>query len=102
MAWWDSENPLEAEIRQEKAEAYFAACRKMTAALEAFHDFDRLNAGSELDAHQQVRRAELVREAAKRVHYVVIQREALNLSCPPEFFEAYSIPEEIRAGMGSP
>jgi hypothetical protein len=34
------DNPLAAEILQEAAEAYFAACRKMVASLEALRAFE--------------------------------------------------------------
>jgi hypothetical protein len=41
MAFVDPENPLSAEILQEAAESYFAACRKMVVALEELKSFDR-------------------------------------------------------------
>jgi hypothetical protein len=82
MALDDADNPLAIEIQQEKAEAYFAACRKMVDALEALQAFDRAVA-SVTQGHEQItRRSELLEDAAERVYFVVIQREAMNLWCP--------------------
>src|SRR5580658_4524185 len=92
----DPDNPLAVEIRQEMAEAYFAACRKMVASLEALKAFDRAVASSTLDNEQITRRAELLEEARERVFFVVIQREAMKFSCFEEFFKDYEIPDEVR------
>ncbi len=96
----DPDNPLAAEIRQEMAEAYFAACKPMVAALEALRVFDRTVAASTPDNGQIRHRSELLEEACERVHFVVIQREALQLSCLEGFFEDYEITGEVRALMG--
>ena len=101
MAFIDSDNPLAAEILQEAAESYFAACRKMVDSLEALRDFDRAVASSTRDKEQIRRRSELLEDAAERVHFVVIQREAMKLSGYDEFFEKYEIPNEVRRRLGS-
>jgi len=92
----DRDNPLAAEIRQEIAEAYFAGCRKMVDSLEALKTFDRVVGSSTLDKRQIVRRSELLDEAGERVYFVVIQREAMGLSCFEEFFEDYQVPNDVR------
>jgi hypothetical protein len=96
----DSDNPLAVEIRQEIADAYFAACKKMVDSLEALKTFDRARAASTPDNQQIARRTELIEDAAERVHFVVIQREAMNLPCFVEFFEDYEIPREVRTRLG--
>jgi len=96
----DADNPLVVEIRQEIADAYFAACKKMVESLEALKTFDRACAASTQDNKQITRRNELIDDAAERVYFVVIQREAMNLPCFVEFFEDYEIPEEVRTRLG--
>lgn len=97
---FDPDNPLAIEIRQEMAAAYFAACRKMVNSLEALKAFDHAVASSALDNEQITRRSELLEEAAERVFFVVIQREAMKLSCFEGFFEDYEIPDEVRTRLG--
>ena len=92
----DRDNPLAAEIRREIAEAYFAACRKMVGSLEALKAFDHAVGSSTLDNRQVVRRFELLEEAGERVYFVVIQREAMGLSCFEEFFSEYEVPNDVR------
>ena len=96
----DADNPLAAEIRQEMAEAYFAACRKMVDSLETLKAFDHAAASSALGAEQIMRRSELLEDAAERVYFVVIQREAMNLSGYEEFFEDYEVSNEVRTRLG--
>jgi hypothetical protein len=96
----DPDNPLAFEIRQEIAEAYFAACKKMAASLETLKAFDHGAASLTRDDGQITRRSELLEEAAERVFFVIIQREAMNLSCFEEFFKDYEIPDEVRARLG--
>ena len=97
---FDPDNPLAVEIQQEMAAAYFAACRKMVDSLEALKAFDRAVASSTLDNEQITRRSELLEDAAERVYFVVIQREAMKLSCFEEFFEDYEVPDEVRTRLG--
>ena len=96
----DADNPLAVEIRQEMAEAYFAGCKKMVASLEALKAFDRAVTSATLDHEQFTRRSELLEDAGDRVFFVVIQREAMNLSCFEGFFQDYEIPDEVRTRMG--
>jgi hypothetical protein len=98
----DPDNPLAVEIRQESAAAYFAACRKMVEALEALKVFDHAVAPVTRDNERTTRRSELLEDAAERVHFVVIQREAMKFSRYEEFFETYEVPPEVRARLGSP
>ena len=96
----DPDNPLAVEIRQEMAEAYFAACKKMVNSLEALKTFDRAVASLPRDNEQITRRSDLLEDAAELVHFVVIQREAMQLSCLEGFFEDFEIPDEVRTRMG--
>ena len=96
----DPDNPLAVEIRQEMAAAYFAACKKMVNSLEALKAFNLTLVSPTLSKAQITRRSELLEEAAERVHFVVIQREAMNLSCFEEFFKDYEILDEVRTRMG--
>jgi hypothetical protein len=96
----DPNNPLAVEIQEEIAAAYFAACRKMVDSLEALKAFDRAVAFSTLDNEQIARRSELLEEAAERVYFVVIQREAIKLSGGRKFFDDYEVPNEVMARLG--
>jgi hypothetical protein len=90
------DNPLAVEIQQETAAAYFAACRKMVDSIEALKVFDHALASAPRGNEQITRRSELLEDAVERVYFVVIQREAMKLSCSAEFFEDYEIPDEVR------
>lgn len=92
----DPDNPLAIEIRQEMAASYFAACKKMVDSLEALKAFDRAVGVATRNKKHITRRSELLKEAAERVHFVVIQREAMQFSGYEEFFEDYEIPDEVR------
>lgn len=100
MALDDPDNPLAVEIQQETAASYFAACKKMVASLEALKVFDRTAAPSTDDAKRITRRFELLDEAAERVYFVVIQREAMKFSGCEKFFEDYEVPAEVRGRLG--
>lgn len=96
----DPDNPLAVEIRQEMAAAYFAACRKMVDSLEALKTFDQALAASTSDDAQMMCRSELLDAAAERVHFVLIQREAMKLSWDERFFEDYGVPPEVMGRLG--
>ena len=96
----DPDNLLGIEIRQEMADAYFAACRKMVDALGALEAFDSAVASPARDNKEITRRSELLEEAAERVYFVVIQREAMKLCSRDEFFSDYGIPDEVRKRLG--
>ena len=97
---FDPDNPLAVEIQQETAQSYFAACRKMVDAIEALQAFDRAAAPSTPNHEQITRRSELLDDAAERVYFVVIQREAMKLSGYEEFFQNYEVPNEVRTRLG--
>ena len=99
MALPDPNNPLAIEIQQEAAVAYFAACKKMIEALNVLEAFDQAAASASQNA--EARRSELLDAAAERVYFVVIQREAMKLSCSEEFFSDYRISKELRSRMGA-
>jgi len=96
----DPDNPLAIEIRQEMAANYFAAVKKMVNSLEALKAFDLTLISTGLDNTQVKRRTELLEEAAERVLFVLIQREAMNFSGYEKFFEDYEIPHEVRRHLG--
>ncbi len=100
MRFDDQHNPLVVEIRQEMASAYFAACTKMVDSLEALREFDRGAAASNLDERRIARRTELLEEAAERVYFLIVQREAMKLSWSDQFFEDYGISAEVKARLG--
>jgi hypothetical protein len=95
----DSDNPLGAEIRREMAEAYFGACKKMVDSLEALKAFDRAVSSPTLGNEQITRRTDLLEAAGERVYFVIIQREAMELSCLDGFFESYDIPDDVRSRL---
>jgi hypothetical protein len=96
----DPENPLSAEILQEAGEAYFSACKQMVRALEALKAFDSA-AGPAIRDQERVRRtSQLLDEAAERVHSVLIQRDAMQLSGSATFLDDYGVPAEVTARMG--
>lgn len=99
MALDHPDSPLAVEIQQEKAAAYFAACKKMVDALQALADFDRTLVNASTQRADQPRHR-LIDHAAERVFFVIIQREAMKLSWYEEFFEDYAIPPEVRARVG--
>ena len=96
----DSDNPLAAEILQEAGAAYFAGCKKMVASLEALSAFDRAVGSSAQDDEQVRRRTQLLDEAAERVHFVVIQRDAMQLTWSETFLDDYEVPADVRARVG--
>ena len=94
----DPDNPLAIEIQQETAAAYFAACRKMVDSLEVLKTHDRTAASATRDTERA--RSALLEDAIERVYFVVIQREAMKLSCSEDFFEDYGVPAEVRTQLG--
>jgi hypothetical protein len=96
----DRENPLAVEFLQEMANSYFAACRKMVDALEALKAFNRALASRAQGVEQTNRRVELVEDAAEKVFFVLIQREAMKLSGYEKFLEDYDVPHEVKVRLG--
>jgi hypothetical protein len=98
----DPDNPLAAEILQEAEAVYFTACKQMVSSLEALSAFDGAVAPSIPDDQWVARRAQLLDEAAERVHFVLIQRDAMQLSQSGTFLEDYGVPADVRARIGQP
>jgi hypothetical protein len=96
----DPDNPLSAEILQEAGEAYFSACKKMVSALEALKAFDKAVGSAIRNDKEARRRSQLFDDAAERVHFVLVQREAMKLSGFETFLEDYGVPAEVLARMG--
>ena len=96
----DPDNPLAAEILQEAGEAYFAGCKKMVAALEALRTFDSAVGVVAREEERLARRSQLLDDAAERVYFVLIQRDAMQLSGSETFLDDYGVPAEVIAWMG--
>ena len=96
----DPDNPLAAEILQEAGQAYFAACKKMVKSLEALRAFDSAVGSAAHDDKQLTRRSQLLDDAAERVHCVLIQRDAMQLSGSDRFLDDYGVPAEVLARLG--
>ena len=96
------DNPLAIEIRQEMAQSYFGACRKMVRSIDALKVFDLTFVSRSMDKAQIKRRAELLEQSAELVHFVLIQREAMGFSGNETFFEDYEIPYEVKRQVGKP
>ena len=100
MRFDDFDNPLALEIKQEIASSYFTACQKMVNALEALKAFDLSRDRYSSQSQAMTRRVELLENAAERVYFVIIQREAMNFPHYEPFFENYEIPDEVRQRLG--
>ena len=96
----DPDNPLAAEILQEAGEVYFSACKKMVSSLEALRAFDSAVAPAVRDDGRVTRRSQLLDDAAERVYFVLIQRDAMQLSGSETFLDDYGVPAEVIAWMG--
>jgi hypothetical protein len=94
------DNPLAAEILQEAGEVYFSACKKMVSSLEALRAFDTAVAPVIRGDEQAACRSQLLDDAAKQVYFVLIQRDAMQLSGSETFLDDYGIPAEVIAWMG--
>ena len=96
----DPDNPLAAEILQEAGEVYFSACRMMVSSLEALRAFDSAVGPAARDDEQVARRSQLLDDAAERVYFVLVQRDAMQLSGSETFLDDYGVPAEVIARMG--
>ena len=96
----DPDNPLAAEILQEAGEVYFSACKKMVSSLEGLRAFDGAVGPTARDDERVARRSQLLDDAAERVHFVLIQRDAMKLSWSETFLDDYGVPAEVRARLG--
>jgi hypothetical protein len=90
---------LAAEILQEAGEVYFSACRKMVSSLEALSAFDSA-VGPARDDERVARRSQLLDDAAEWVYFVLVQRDAMQLSGSETFLDDYGVPAEVIARMG--
>jgi len=96
----DPDNLLASEILQEAGEIYFSACKKMVSSLEALRSFDREVGSAALDDKRVARRSQLLDDAAERVYFILIQRDAMQLSGSETFIDDYEIPAEVLVRMG--
>jgi hypothetical protein len=96
----DPDNPLAAEILQEAGEVYFSACKKMVSSLEALRAFDSVVSPAARDDDRVSRRSQLLDDAAERVFFVLVQRDAMQLSGSETFLDDYGVPAKVIAWMG--
>ena len=96
----DPDNPLAAEILQEAGEVYFSACKKMVSSLEALRAFDCAIGPEAWDSERVARRSQLLDAAAERVYFVLVQRDAMQLSGSETFLDDYGVPAEVISRMG--
>ena len=96
----DPDNPLAAEILQEAGEAYFSVCKRMVSSLEALRAFDSVVGSAGRDDERVARRSQLLDDAAERVYFVLIQRDAMQLSGSETFLDDYAVPAKVIAQMG--
>ena len=96
----DPDNPLAAEILQEAGEVYLSACRKMVSSLEALSAFDSAVGPAARDDERVARRSQLLDDAAERVYFVLVQRDAMQLSGSETFLDDYGVPAEVIARIG--
>ena len=81
---------VEREIAGERAGALARAVDALEMALAAFLDHD---GGGKLRQH-------LLEEAAERLWFVVVQREAMGISRHEVLYEVLRVPKEVRRVMG--
>src|SRR5258707_13925770 len=96
----DPDNPLAAEILQEAGEVYFSACKMMFSSLEALRVFDSAVGPAARDDERVERRSQLLDDAAERVYFVLVQRDAMELSRSETFLDDYGVPAEVITWMG--
>jgi hypothetical protein len=88
MASYEADQAVRREIRGEQTSSLARAGRALEAALE------------ELSGARGALRADALAEAAERLWFVVIQREAMGLFRHDHVYEVYRVPREVRAAMG--
>ena len=93
----ENDNPLAAEIKAEKANAYFARVKKMEATIAELRAFDVEGVQG---PERRNLRGKLVAKAAEQVLFFMIQREAMSLPYYEEIFADFEIPDEVRREMG--
>jgi hypothetical protein len=96
----DPDNPLAAEILQEAGEAYFSACKQMVGSLEALRAFDGAAGPAARDDARVARRSRLLDDAAERVYFVFVQRDAMQFSRSETFLDDCGVTAEVLARMG--
>jgi hypothetical protein len=92
----DKPLPVELELMAEKASALALAAGKLEAALAALAAADQPAAPEAT----RKRRSELRSEAARRLWYLIVQREAIGLRSHEDVFRLYRIPAEVRVYSG--
>lgn len=97
----DAQGNLELEIQEEKAATLARIGNRMEEALQRLRDFEAAlqkrspSREGELEAHQ-----ELIDDAAEKVWFYVVQREALGLIETTERLRDRGVPAEVLRRMG--
>jgi hypothetical protein len=92
-------NPIDYEIQQEKAATLARTTEKLEASLAALATAERELAQAPSEALEALR-ARLLEEAAERLWYTVVQREAMGLTSHDALFETCRVPPLVRRRMG--
>ena len=93
------ENPLEAEMQQEKAASYFRVVKRMKKAVEAYREMAaRCSSTASDDDQKQL--DSLLRDAGEAVWFFIVQREAIKLKNYDGILDEYDVPREVREVMG--
>jgi hypothetical protein len=91
---------LQKELQRERAGALVRAIEALEGAIRELVRFDQVPAPPGAVARWAQRRADLVADAAERLWYVVIQREALGVTRHEVLYEVLEVPGEVRRRMG--
>jgi hypothetical protein len=94
----DKPLPVELELMAEKASSLAVASAKLEAALAALAAADQPASSGAVETRG--RRSELRAEAARRLWYLIVQREAIGLRSHEDVFRLYRIPPEVRVYSG--
>ena len=87
------------DLQAERANALGRASGRLEAALADLAEAEAALAASPGE-RRRVARQEALAEAAERLWFLVIQREALGLSCHDVIHEVFEVPRSVRAAMG--
>lgn len=91
--------PVEAELVAEKATALARVTAKFETALDALARSEReLASGGQVEPEV---RARLRAEAAERLWFLIVQREAIGLRQHENLLRFYAVPAEVRRAMGA-
>jgi hypothetical protein len=92
--------PIEQELAAEKAATLGRAGDRFAAALAALARLDEEIAREGPDAARARKRRDLHAEAAERLWFLIVQREAVGLGHHDGIYQLYRVPPDLRALAG--